>query len=129
MVEDKIVSIELVGEEDTVDISVSGNNLFFANNILTHNCGYEVTPDLTNISESIGLAATADFICSVYQMEDDAENGILRMGMMKNRFGANFGTSAFSIDYTTLSIVEDDELNSLTDASESARDTLAEFAS
>jgi hypothetical protein len=61
-------------------------------------------------------------------MEDDAENGILRMGMMKNRFGANFGTSAFSIDYTTLSIVEDDELNSLTDASESARDTLAEFA-
>jgi replicative DNA helicase len=85
-------------------------------------------PGLTGISESIGLAATADFICSVYQMEDDAENGILRMGMMKNRFGANFGTSAFSIDYTTLSIVEDDELNSLTDASESARDTLAEFA-
>lgn len=86
-------------------------------------------PSLTGISESIGLAATADFICSVYQMEDDAENGILRMGMMKNRFGANFGTSAFSIDYSTLSIVEDDELNSLTDASESARDTLAEFAS
>ena len=84
-----------------------------------------VEPSLTGISESIGLAATADFICSIYQQEDDAENSIIRMGMMKNRFGANFGCTAFGIDYPTLTIFEDDELNSLTDESESARNTLA----
>lgn len=89
---------------------------------------FDVSPSLTGISESIGLAATADFICSVFQEEDDAENGVLRMGMMKNRFGANFGNAAFAIDYSTLTITEDEELNSLTDASESARDTLAELS-
>jgi replicative DNA helicase len=89
---------------------------------------FDVAPALTGISESIGLAATADFICSVYQEEEDAENGILRMSMLKNRFGANFGNAAFAIDYSTLTIEEDEELNSLTDASESARDTLAELS-
>jgi len=85
-------------------------------------------PSLTGISESIGLAATADFICSVYQMEEDAENGIIRMGMMKNRFGANFGNCAFTIDYPTLTIKEDEELNSMTNEAESARNMLADLA-
>jgi len=89
---------------------------------------FDVEPSLTGISESIGLAATADFICSVYQEEDDAESGILRMSMLKNRFGANFGNAALAIDYTTLTISEDEELNSLTNESESARDTLAELS-
>ncbi len=34
---DKIVSIECIGEMDTVDIEVSGDHLFYANDILTHN--------------------------------------------------------------------------------------------
>lgn len=92
----------------------------------TNRGSYDIAePSLTGISESIGLAATADFICSIYQQEEDAENGILRMGMMKNRFGANFGNTAFAIDYPTLTITEDDDLASLTDESESVRDTLA----
>jgi len=86
-------------------------------------------PDLTTISESIGLAATADFMCSAYQLDEDKDMGILRMGMMKNRFGANFGSSAFSIEYQTLSISENDELNSMTEEAEDARNTLHELAS
>lgn len=86
---------------------------------------FSVEPTMVGISESIGLAATADFISSVYQLDEDAENGVIRMGILKNRFGAAFGSSAFSINYPTLTITEDDELNSLTDESESARDTLA----
>jgi replicative DNA helicase len=86
-------------------------------------------PDLTTISESIGLAATADFMCSAYQLGEDKDMGILRMGMMKNRFGANFGSSAFSIEYQTLSISENDELNSMTEEAEDARNTLHELAS
>lgn len=88
---------------------------------------FDVAPSLTGISESIGLAATADFICSVYQEEEDAESGIIRMSLLKNRFGQNFGSSAFAIDYSTLTITEDKELNSLTNESESARNTLEDL--
>ena len=88
---------------------------------------FDTTPSLTGISESIGLAATADFICGVYQEEDDAENGIIRFSLMKNRFGQNFGKSAFAIDYSTLTINEDESLNSLTSESEDTRNTLEEL--
>ena len=112
MKKDKIVSIEYIGELDTIDISVSNNNLFYANDILTHNCGFDTQdPDLTTISESIGLAATADFIASVFQQEGDNMNNRIRVGLMKNRWGTNSGTNVFGIDYTTLSIYEDESLN------------------
>lgn len=37
MIEDEIISIEEIDDCMTVDIEVDGDNLFFANNILTHN--------------------------------------------------------------------------------------------
>ena len=74
--------------------------------------GYdEENPGLDTISESIGMAATADCIFSIYQDDEDKELGIVKMGMMKNRFGANFGTTAMRIDYNTLTLSEDDNLN------------------
>ena len=46
--------------------------------------GYdEVNPGLDTISESIGLAATADAIFSLWQEEEDAELGIIKLGVMK----------------------------------------------
>lgn len=74
--------------------------------------GYdEENPGLDTISESIGMAATADCIFSIYQDDEDKELGVVKMGMMKNRFGANFGTTAMRVDYNTLTISEDDTLN------------------
>tara|TARA_R100000353_G_scaffold174700_2_gene143245 strand:- start:359 stop:1696 length:1338 start_codon:yes stop_codon:yes gene_type:complete len=74
--------------------------------------GYdEENPGLDTISESIGMAATADCIFSIYQDDEDKELGVVKMGMMKNRFGANFGTTAMRIDYNTLTLSEDDNLN------------------
>ena len=74
--------------------------------------GYdEENPGLDTISESIGMAATADCIFSIYQDDEDKELGVVKMGMMKNRFGANFGTTAMRIDYNTLTSTEDDNLN------------------
>lgn len=80
-------------------------------------------PDLATISESIGLAATADVIVSIFQNEEDRELGIIRLGMMKNRFGPRGHTQAMRIDYSTLTITqsnddpisssEDDTLNTL----------------
>ena len=66
----------------------------------------ENNPGVENISESIGLAATADCIMSIWQDEGDVDLGVIRMGMMKNRYGQNFGTIAMAIDYTTLTLSE-----------------------
>jgi len=74
--------------------------------------GYnESNPSLDTVSESIGLAATADAIFSLWQEEEDAELGIIRMGLMKNRFGPNFGSTAMQVNYSTLTITEDETLN------------------
>jgi replicative DNA helicase len=67
-------------------------------------------PDLATISESIGLAATADVIASIYQNEEDRELGIIRLGMMKNRYGPRGTTQAMRIDYSTLTIEQADDI-------------------
>lgn len=74
--------------------------------------GYdEDNPGLDTISESIGMAATADCIFSIFQDDEDKELGIVKMGMMKNRFGANYGHTSMRINYDTLTISEDESLN------------------
>lgn len=111
---DEIVSIEECDEEKTLDIQVSGDNLFFANDILTHNCGVNnMESDMTTVSESMGLPATADAMFDISQTEEDKELGIVRLGMMKNRFGPNFGKVALRIDWNTLDIYEDSSVNAV----------------
>ena len=68
-------------------------------------------PDLATISESIGLAATADVIVSIYQNEEDREVNLIRLGMMKNRYGARGMTQPMSIDYPTLTIEQADDID------------------
>ena len=73
--------------------------------------GYnEINPGLETVGESYGLAATADAMFSIWQEEEDAELGIIKLGLMKNRFGQNFGSVTLSIDYSTLTLSEDAEL-------------------
>jgi replicative DNA helicase len=73
--------------------------------------GYNVNnPGLDTIGESMGLAATADVIISIFQDEEDKELGIVKMAMMKNRFGAKFGTTSLRMDYNTLTVSEDESL-------------------
>jgi len=64
------------------------------------------SPGMEGISESIGLAATCDVICSLWQEEEDKELGIINLGMQKNRFGANYGSCAFKVKYETLTLNE-----------------------
>ena len=64
------------------------------------------SPGMEGIAESIGLAATCDVICSLWQEEEDRELGIINMGMQKNRFGPNFGHAAFKCNYNTLTLKE-----------------------
>jgi len=87
--------------------------------------GYSISePGMNTISESIGLAQTADVIMSIWQEDTDRELGVIRMGTMKNRFGAAFGTCLMRIDYSTLTITEDEHIND-TEASSSTASLLA----
>jgi len=63
-------------------------------------------PGLETVSESIGLVATSDVIVSIFQNEEDRELGIIRLGMMKNRYGVRGHTQPMRIDYSTLTISE-----------------------
>lgn len=66
-------------------------------------------PGMEGIAESIGVAATADVIMSIFQTEEDMEMGLIRLGMMKNRFGPRGMVQAMKIIYDTLSIRQSDE--------------------
>jgi len=90
--------------------------------------GYEITdPGLKTISESIGLAMTGDVIMSIWQEDTDKELGVIKMGLMKNRFGPNFGHCPMRIDYSTLTITEDEHFND-TEASTSSVNTLSKLS-
>lgn len=110
--EDEIVEIIEIGETETIDICVSNDNLFYANDILTHNSGFaKESPSLEKISEGISLANTADAVFNIWQSDEDKENGYINMGVAKNRFGPNFGSTLLKIDYTTLTLEEEDIQN------------------
>jgi replicative DNA helicase len=90
--------------------------------------GYNTSdPGLNTISESMGLAATADVIMSIWQEDTDRELGVIKLGIMKNRFGTNFGHCIMRIDYSTLTISEDEHVND-TEASASTINTLASLS-
>lgn len=83
----KIVSIEEVGEVDMIDIEVTGNRLFYANDILTHNSGYGNSDvELTDTAESFGLPATADLMFALVSTEDMEQLNQLMVKQLKNRY-------------------------------------------
>jgi len=79
IIEDEIIEIIETNEYiDMIDIEVSDDNLFFANDILTHN--------------SLGIPATADFM-AIYGTDDNKmvyENELLYK-IVKNRLGGQVG--------------------------------------
>lgn len=83
----KIVSIEEVGEVDMIDIEVTGNRLFYANDILTHNSGYGNSDvELTDTSESFGLPATADLMFALISTEEMEQLSQIMIKQLKNRY-------------------------------------------
>lgn len=67
-------------------------------------------PGMEMISESMGLSHTADAMMSIWSTEEERALGVINFGMMKSRFGINFGKCAFRIDWDNLAI---DEINSV----------------
>jgi hypothetical protein len=85
---DEIISIKKIGKKETVDITVSGDNLFFANDILTHNSGFSSSDvEITDTSESFGLPATADFLVALISTEELEGLNQIMIKQLKNRYG------------------------------------------
>jgi len=89
---DEIVEIEYIGEEDTIDINVSGNKLFYANDILTHNSSVdEVEFDHSHISGGISKINTADNLFGIFTSRAMRERGVYQLQLMKTRSSSGVG--------------------------------------
>jgi len=87
---DEIESIELMGDQETIDITVEDTHMFFANDIYTHNSGSE--QDIVqagSIADSYRKIMTADFVLSLSRKINDKENSTARFHVIKNRFGSD----------------------------------------
>lgn len=80
---DEITNIEYVGEKETIDISVTGDNLFYCNGILTKN--------------SYGLPATCDFMIALVNNEELESLNQLLIKQLKNRYTNLSNTRKFVI--------------------------------
>lgn len=60
--------------------------------------------DIQNISESNGQAATADFIGMLFATQNDRNDGIIKMRIGKNRFGAPGGVLSFKLNNINLKL-------------------------
>jgi len=80
----KISQIEEIEVDETIDIEVSGNHLFYANDILTHNSSSDV--DITDTSESFGLPATADLMVAFINTEQLENMNQIMVKQLKNRY-------------------------------------------
>jgi len=63
--------------------------------------------ELTDISDSIGTAATADIIIGVTQSEEFRKMGKFNWIILKNRYGLNKHTFPVNVDYYKMRIFED----------------------
>lgn len=114
--EDEIISIEELDEEYTIDISVDGNNLFFANDILTHNSQTNRSvsrdnmsaEDLTEavIAESFKKLSIADFMLALVATPEDRVKGNINMKVLKDREGAKDIIIPMKVNYPQLRLYD-----------------------
>ena len=111
--EDEIVSIDYIGEQETLDINVSGNHLFYANGILTHNSAVdELEFDHSHISGGISKINTADNVFGIFTSRAMREKGRYQLQMMKTRNSAGVGKKIelkYDVETMRISDLETDE--------------------
>jgi hypothetical protein len=87
---DEIADIRLVGEMETVDITVEDTHMFYANEIYTHNSSIQdEIIEADKISESYSKIMTADLVISLSRKLEDKANHTGRAHIIKNRFGTD----------------------------------------
>jgi hypothetical protein len=85
---DEIESIELIGEEDTIDITVDGTHMFFANDIYTHNSSISADVVTTDqMGGSIKKAQVGHVIITVAKSLQQKEMKLATIAITKSRIG------------------------------------------
>jgi len=110
IIEDEIISIEEYDIIDTIDIEVeSKNRLFFANDILTHNSGWEAEDlNITNVSESAALIHTVDMLFGIITSPEMKARSEYYLKCLANRVAGFENTrKRFTIDWKYARIEED----------------------
>lgn len=105
-INDEIVEIEYLGEQETIDINVTGNRLFYANGILTHNSAVEeIEFDHSHISGGISKIQTADNVIGIFTSRSMRERGRYQIQLMKTRSSSGVGQKIdLDFDIDTLRI-------------------------
>jgi len=111
----EIESIELIGDTETIDITVDDTHMFFANDVYSHNSGAK--DDVIEGDKAAGSynkIMIADFCMSLSRKRTDKLNGTGRIHIMKNRYGpdgmtyaAKVNTNFGKIEIDTVEINED----------------------
>jgi len=73
----------------------------------------ESNPGLETMSESMGLAHTADAQFSIWSEEGDVELGQIHLGITKNRFGPRECHTVLEIDYPTLTLKDPSDVSNM----------------
>ena len=110
ILEDEILSIEEFETMDTIDIEVdSVNRLFFANDILTHNSGWEANDlGITSIAESAGLLHTVDLLFGLVTNAEMKARGEYFLKCLANRVAGLENTrKRYTMDWKYARIEED----------------------
>lgn len=112
---DEIIDIEFVGEEEMGDIEVSGSHLFIMNDILVHNSAINNTMTVDNsfISDSLGTAMTADWMCFLLQNELMKAQGLLNFKITKNRYNGLTSEFTMNVDYQKMRVEEEHTFNNI----------------
>ena len=110
MFEDEIISIEEYEEIDTIDITVEDTHMFFANDIYTHNSGFDSEYiGAQHSGGSIKRIQKAHFFMSVGKTKEQKEAQLANIMIIKARFahdGQMFKDCTFNND--TMEIIIQD---------------------
>ena len=84
---EKIIKIEKLNERmETIDIEVSGDHLFYANNILTHNSAVDsIEFNHSHIGGGISKIQTADTVIGIFNNARARERGEIEFQLLKTR--------------------------------------------
>lgn len=107
-VEDVIESIDKIEEVITLDITTDGDHLFYANNILTHNCAVESSEyDHSHIAGGISKIMTADNVIGIFNTMAMRERSEIQFQFLKTRNSNGVGMKvALGFDIDTLKITD-----------------------
>jgi len=112
---DEIVDIKLLGEDETVDITVRDTHMFYANGIYTHNSSMQdEVIQADKIAESYQKIMTSDFVMSISRKLEDKPKNIGRAHIVKNRFGIDGQTYKMHM-HTGMGVIRVVEENSAED--------------